>query len=186
MKKKSFTLIEMMIVLVIISIITAIALPNFWGGYKSKEAKGTINQIASVLKSAKSYAHAQNRPYDVVYWYGTTDGDETYITLDIYDDFSNTSGIHIIPPSPAVYDPWSTKVGNTLKIHLNSEYVIGDDLAAADGDGSITFYPDGHADDADGLALGDETIKLTLPDGKSMTITINENTSFIEIGDLTN
>jgi Tfp pilus assembly protein FimT len=167
MKKKSFTLLEMMVVLVIIFIITAIAMPNFWGGYKSKEAKGTANQIASILRAAKSYAHAQNRPYDVLYWYGNNVSGETYIILDIFDDF-NTNG-------------YTKKVGNSTKIHLNPQYIIKPTLA----NNSIAFYSDGHADDADGDPAGDETIILTLPGGQTITITINENTSYIEVGDLT-
>jgi Tfp pilus assembly protein FimT len=164
--KKSFTLMEMMVVMVIIFIITAVAIPNFWGGYKSKEAKGTINEIASVLRTARSYAQAQNRPFDVLYWYGNNSVGETYITLDIFDDFSTNS--------------WSGKVGNSTKIHLNPQYTITPTLSG----NSITFYSDGHADDADGTETN-ETITLTMPDGStSATITINEATGSIIVGDL--
>jgi Tfp pilus assembly protein FimT len=172
MKNKSFTLLEMMVVLVIIFIITAVAMPNFWGGYKGKEAKGTANRIASVLRAAKSYAQAQNRPYDVLYWYNNNSSGETNISIDIYDDF-NTNG-------------YTKKVGNSLKIHLNSQYTIATTMAPGAGHGSIAFYTDGHADDADGGSPSDETITLTMPEGQTITITVNENTSYINVGDIVN
>ena len=162
----------MMVVLVIIFIITAIAMPNFWGGYKSKEAKGAAREIASILKAAKSYAQTQNTKYDVMYWYANDDATngETWITIDIYNDFdTNGSG---------------RKVGKSTKLHLNPQYTIDETFDGIVDDNRITFYPDGHADDADGDPLGDETISLTLPDGKSITITINENTGSVMGGDL--
>ena len=172
MKKKSFTLLEMMVVLAIIFIITAIAVPNFWGGYKSKEIKGAARRVASILRTAKSYAQAQNTQYDVVFWYG-----DNYLNLNIYKEFD-----------PDDVASWNRKIGKSEKIHLTKvgvgtsipkPFVLGVECDYA----WISFYPDGRADDHDGLSPEDEYIMFTV-DGKTLTIFINENTGCIRVGDL--
>ena len=172
MKKKSFTLLEIMVVLAIIFIITAIAVPNFWGGYKSKEIKGAARRVASILRTAKSYAQAQNTQYDVVFWYG-----DNYLNLDIYKEFDPDDG-----------SSWNRKIGKSEKIHLTKvgvgtsipkPIVLGIECDYA----WISFYADGRADAHDGAPF-EVDITFTLDDGKSLIILINENTGCIRVGDL--
>ena len=145
MQRKSFTLLEMMVVLVIIFIITAIAMPNFWGSYKSKEIKGSARSIASILSAAKSYAQAQNIKYDVVFWCGGSN-----IDLNTYKNFTGSN--------------WDiAKIGKSEKHQLTNGVVVATEIRdPGTGYHQISFYPDGHADDDDG-PLGVETISLTLP-----------------------
>lgn len=175
MKKKSFTLLEMMVVMAIIFIITAIAMPNFWGGYKSKEVKGSARRVASILSTAKSYAQAQNTQYDIVFWYS-----DSYLNMDTYKEFD-----------PTDESSWDRKVGksekfNLTKVGINTS-IVKPDPTDPDCYAWISFYPDGRADDHDSLSPEDEYIMFTLDvDGtpKTLTIYINENTGCIQVSDL--
>ncbi len=175
MKKKSFTLLEMMVVLVIIFIITAIAMPNFWGGYKSKEVKGSARRVASILSTAKSYAQAQNTQYDVVFWYG-----DSFLSMDIYKEFD-----------PWTEASWDRKVGKSEKFNFTKvgiSTIIDTPITTPISNYAwISFYSDGRADDHDANLPEDEEIVFTLDVGgtpKTLTIYINENTGCIRVGDL--
>lgn len=169
---KGFTLMEMMVVIAIMFIVIAIAMPNFWGGRGSAEHKGAARRITSTLRIAKGYAEAQNDTYDVLMSITDPDGDGNFnfIGMDIY----KTS-----------YVGYTSKVDKTEKMTLSAPFHITTILDNSPGAYFIKFNPEGSADDGDGAAPSNETITIqNKTTGKSIIITISEDTGCISIGDL--
>ena len=169
---KGFTLMEMMVVIAIMFIVVAVAMPNFWGGRGSKEHKGAARRIASTLQFAKGCAEAQNVVHHFLAWINSGNT----ISMDIYKTTYAT-----FPPA--------NKVGKSEKMTLSAPFNISTTLDVP-SDGStwgayyIKFNPEGSADDGD-AAIGDETITIwNTATGKSIDITISEDTGCISIGDL--
>ena len=165
-KKESFTLLEMMVVLAIIFIITAVALPNFWGWHRSREIKGAAGRIASILSTAKSYAQAQNTDFSVVFWH-----DGGFINLDTYRDFNNGGN-------------WADKLGKSEKFRLTSGVDITTSLNAISGVSyrQFTFFPDGSVTIRGGYSEADPKITIT-HDGKKIDVLINEHSGSIRVTD---
>ena len=116
-EKKGLSLIEALVVLFIIGIITAVALPYFFGFYSGAELKTAGRRIASVLRAAKSYAEAKNVDYQVVFSIPVANK----LEMAIYED---PSGLN-------------TKVGKTEKIELSSSVVFSTTFT----DNKVTFTP---------------------------------------------
>ena len=102
MKNKSFTLIEMITVLVIIGVISAITLPFFFSFYGGQELKTSAGIVASVLRTAKSYAAAKNMDYQV----GFVIPQSNKLEMTIYEQ------------------PAHTQVGKTEKLELSSSVIF--------------------------------------------------------------
>ncbi len=118
-EKKGLSLIEALVVLFIIGIITAVALPYFFGFYSGAELKTAGRRVASVLRTAKSYAEAKNVDYQVVFSIPVANK----LEMAIYED---PSGLN-------------TKVGKTEKIELSSSVVFSTTFT----DNKATFTPQG-------------------------------------------
>ncbi len=160
---KGFTLMEMMVVITIMFIVIAIALPNFWGGRGSTELKGAARRITSTLRIAKGYAEAQNDTYD----FTAKIGPSNFIAMKIY---MNTC-VGFLP---------ANKVGKTEKITLSAPFNITTSLDNSPGEYFIQFSPDGSASDGDAVIYETITIQNTAT-GKSIVITISEDTGCISI-----
>jgi len=191
--KRGFTLLEMMIVLVIAAIIAGIAMPHFWGGYGSVEMKGGARRIASVLRYAKSLAEARSDKHAIVYfWNGhslTSSSFYNYFDIDIYVNQNDVSD----PFSWGTdwsYGTWD-KIGKTEKIHFGGPIDANTSMPIKDTNGSgtknafyIRFTPDGMATDDDGT-ISQETVTITnTKTGKNITITIEEATGSVSVGDV--
>jgi type IV pilus assembly protein PilA len=61
--ESGFTLIELMVVLLIIAILTAIAIPSFMGSLASADDRGAQTDLANVLTGAKAVYTQQNGTY---------------------------------------------------------------------------------------------------------------------------
>lgn len=67
MKKTGFTLIELMIVLAILGLVSALVLPNFLKKSASKQRKTCIEQLNGLLHVAWQQSVTQARPYKIVF-----------------------------------------------------------------------------------------------------------------------
>lgn len=102
-KNKGFTLIEFMIVVVVIAIIAAIALPNYQQYVRRADesnAQQRIQQIANDLEKYKSRQFTYinyTLPADLKYWPKSTDGTSAKYTFSVYEvDLKNDGTINSI------------------------------------------------------------------------------------------
>ena len=80
--ESGFTLTEIMVVLVIFGIMTAVALPGLNKFLRSVDLNGQVQQTASMIRVVRQRAITENNNY-VVYWDGTVQG------FGWYDDDNN-------------------------------------------------------------------------------------------------
>lgn len=67
MKKTGFTLIELMIVLVILGLVSALVLPNFMKKNASKQRAQCIEQLNGLLHFAWQQSVTQAKPYQIMF-----------------------------------------------------------------------------------------------------------------------
>lgn len=108
-----FTLVELLVVLLIMGLLTAIAMPYFGRMAPRLEAKATARQVVSVLREARGLAIRDNR--------------EVAVLVDLDDR------------SIAIDRGRRMALGSELGIEL----LTGTAELVDDGSGRIRFYPDG-------------------------------------------
>lgn len=64
-KKRAFTLIETLVVLVIIGLIVLVAVPNFNNFYQMYKFRSAMNQLVIDIRAARQLALTQNRPVKI-------------------------------------------------------------------------------------------------------------------------
>ncbi len=108
-----FTLVELLVVLVIMGLITAIAVPHFGRLAPRLEARATAREVVSVLRSARGLAIRDNREVAVV-----VDLDDRFMAIDADRrlEFGSRMGVRLLTGT--------------------AELIDGDS-------GRIRFYPDG-------------------------------------------
>jgi prepilin-type N-terminal cleavage/methylation domain-containing protein len=167
-KERGFSLIEIVVVLAVMLVVAAIAVPNFQAAIRSAHLKGTVSDFSGLLQSARIRAVDDDRYYSVYVLGGASP--EAFV--DIYpQQASGVSGWGggqtdprdpLIGINPEVVQKASGAAPNTANLKAqflpaNATVVIGDGSVAAS---AITFGPRGLPCSATAL-----TCKTHLPAG---------------------
>ena len=88
-KKRGFTLVELMIVIAVIAIISAIAAPNFTTYMAQRRLNGAARMVMSDLIAARQKAVTQNNQFRVIF-----SGNQYTILDDDDNDGSADGGEH--------------------------------------------------------------------------------------------
>ena len=113
-REHGVTLLELIIVISLMAILTAVVIPMFGGGVSTTELRGSARQIAAGLRMARSEALAQRR--------------ETFLVLDVAGKRFKVD-----------QDPREHKLPSGIDLNL---FTAQNDLVDATT-GAIRFFPDG-------------------------------------------
>ena len=113
-REHGVTLLELIIVISLMAILTAVVIPSFGGGVSTTELRGSARQIAAGLRTARSEALAQRR--------------ETFLVLDVAGKRFKVD-----------QDPREHKLPAGIDLKL---FTAQNDLVDA-STGAIRFFPDG-------------------------------------------
>lgn len=105
-KKYGFTLVELMIVIAIMAILSAIALPNFQTFMAQRRLNGAVRQVFGDLMSARQRAITENRNIGVVF---SSNNHSYTIFADTDNDGIADSGETVLQTRdihPDYYDVW--------------------------------------------------------------------------------
>jgi prepilin-type N-terminal cleavage/methylation domain-containing protein len=134
-RQKGFTLIELMIVVVIIGILAALAIPRFMAATtksKQSEAKGILKQIYTM---ERTYRQANN-----TYWGAGVSADAAVANRDNFA----TIGVQVMPSAKYVYEI-VTADASTLLARATATTLDDDateDIWEIDGQGNLVCTSD--------------------------------------------
>ena len=147
MKKAGFTLIEVLLVVVIILITTAIAIPSFSRSFKGAKIRAATRMVVMATRYARSVAVLHQVQTALLY-------DEELGTIEvvaIHTERSDSRFLNDAPPADAEEE--SATVDSRLKKHLEDGVRIaevGSDadegVTEVDGIYYVNFYPNGMCD----------------------------------------
>jgi prepilin-type N-terminal cleavage/methylation domain-containing protein len=158
---RGFTLIELVIVLVIMSIVIAVAGPRVAGGLLGMSIRSAALQTAAMLRYARSKAVNTGTGYHVIF-----DGiDRRVILLQAASDEMDS-------PRPAAMDDEPERLGRNVR---TPEDDFDDTMRTTEQEKKIYALPDGVRfdnvliADVDSASLGDEVVMMLtfLPNGTS-------------------
>jgi type II secretion system protein H len=133
---KGFTLIEVMVVVIIFGVLSALAAPTFQQAYDKSKFRSGEHMLTSALKKARSYAVGNKTPFGV-----KLDNESRILTV-----FENTTN-----PSVASYESTdSVYAVDTLAEDFQYVYT---DLE----NGTLLFQPNGSAGTSGNIVLVAET-----------------------------
>lgn len=132
-----FTLMELMVVLVVFSIVTAIALPGLNKFLRSVELSGTVERMATSLRVIRQRAVTENNNYvavlganDNILWWDDDDND------GVKDNTEKTGENAPIPSWMTVTnDPGNTFASDTLKFFPNGSASESGTIIFSNADG---------------------------------------------------
>lgn len=165
-QKAAFTLVELMVVVALIGIMTALILPEMRGTYEDALLRSTSRKLMDAFSVAHSRAVTFNQPCRVrieshdgklfVEKHVRSRGGEEFVPLKdlpgIDGELDNRIRINFqTPGEPAMNDTISTAPSDSLR---------GSEPPGAPG--AIVFYPDGTADTSDVLLEDRQGFRLLL------------------------
>lgn len=162
--RKGFTIIELIIVMAIIGIIAAIAIPSFTSYIKYAQARSGIDRIVSDLRFSRQRAVSENVEYKV--WFRSSSDPEAPNTYSIYRGNSANGS-----------SSWSP-VGNPIDLHKEYKVRIerkdgGDPITFSSPPDSAVFAPDGFMHTATGGRSLGGSIYLIDSRGRGWRIVVN-------------
>jgi prepilin-type N-terminal cleavage/methylation domain-containing protein len=163
----AFSLIELMVVLLLIAIMSAMIIPAMHGTYEDALLRSTARRLIDVLNLANSRAVSLNQTFQVRL--NTTEG--TYL-LEPMKPLPGTPPPQFAPFKGIFDKRISVALRRPVAANLEAE---ADDAArdASDPAARISFYPDGTADSRE-LVLRDR-------DGFQLALRINPITARVRI-----
>jgi prepilin-type N-terminal cleavage/methylation domain-containing protein len=179
--RAAFTLIELMVVMVLIGIMTALILPEMKGTYEDALLRSASRELVSVCGLASSHAVSVNQVHRLRFDPRTGH----YSIQRRAEERGPESGFVSAREVPGGEGELDTRI--VIEIHKvggepaeaggqESSPVPGDSAPAGRGDDGITFYPDGTAD-ASEIVLRDR-------DGFRLALRINPVTARVRIIEL--
>jgi len=175
--RRGFTLIELMVVIIIISIMSAVIVAEMHGTYQEALLRSTSRELASAFSAASSRAVSVNRPHRVrldlaahrYFLERSARGDsEFFPARDVpASEGALDSRISIKIREPGMESP-EDAAGEPPADSGNR-----DNAASPEAEMAVTFYPDGTADE--------RQIELTDRDGFRLALRINPVTSRVQI-----
>ena len=118
-KKLGFTIIELLIVIALIAIITAVALPNLYGRKNTNDLKNTITQIGILLRQAQSDAMLQEGGFSWgVHFQNSTNTAPYYALFSASSSAENISSYYRLP-SDVGYMSSTLPIGSSLDISFS-------------------------------------------------------------------
>ena len=136
-KRRGFTLLELMIVIVILGLLSALVLPNILGKAESAKKKLVCIQMKNIKESLKSFK------FDNGVYPTTEEGLMSLISNPDPEVYKNYAPKAYLDSKKPPIDPW-----NNEYIYLNEENVI--DIISLGSDGK-----DGGEDEAQDIHLDD-------------------------------
>ena len=180
-RRSGFTLIEMMVVLVLIGIMTAMIIPEMKGSYEDALLRSTSRELVNVLSLAYSRAVTVNQPHRV-----RLDKSTGRYLIERRVRRANTGSSFApakdIPGGEGRIDPrisiefWKQGEDSSNASDQSPPLASRDDLSPQDRDEAIAFYPDGTAD-AREILLEDRA-------GFRLALRINPTTARVDIVEL--
>jgi type II secretion system protein H len=137
--KAGFTLIEVLMVMIIMGIMLAIALPSFMGWRENLKYRETAREVASMLREAKSRAITNNQEQQVQFdpnqpnvstRYGMRASTRAYMCLSDWTSVSAVTNWTILDPQVKIVAATKT---------------VADPLLDTNPPGSLQFTPNGAA-----------------------------------------
>jgi general secretion pathway protein H len=165
-RPEGFTLIELIIVLVILSVITALVVPRLTQSLSRMNVESTARRVASVLRLARSLAVSEKVPYGAMF-----DMDTDTLTVVSYQQVPKEGD----SPEPEANPTAGPRVYVlTEGVHLKKGVSLNGETFTT-GAFQMAFFPGGGTSGGD-VVLGDD-------EGRSFSVTVERIVGSVKINE---